>query len=211
MRSATRASHGSVAGMFVERTENSVVLHGVSWSTYAELDRARGQSSRPRLAYLDGDLELIMPGRDHERWKTILARLLEAYADEMGVALDGYGSTTFRRRSREAGLEADECYYIGDHTESNEEPPHLALEVSASRSGVNKLEIYRRLEVAEVWLWEKAQIHVYRLWGGEYRRRPRSVCLPELDLDDLVRRILGAKPGKQTETVRTFRKSLRKG
>lgn len=193
----------------MEATEHGFVLYGVPWSTYEELDRARGEKSRPRLAYLDGNLELIMPGRNHDKWKTLLGRLLETYALERDIELDGYGSTTFRRRAKAAGLEPDECYYLGDYSDDNDDPPHLAIEVAASRSGVNKLEIYRRLEVPEVWLWERDKIHVYRLWGGEYRSRPRSVCLPDFDLEDAFRRVTNAKR-KHTTLVREYLQWLRK-
>ena len=118
-----------------------------------------------------------MPGDDHELWKKLLARFLEAYAEETEASLNGFGSTTYRDRAKRAGLEADECYFIGG-SGMPRGVPALALEVSASRSVINKLEIYRRLGISEVWLWENTEIHVYRLWGGEYRRRPRSTCFP---------------------------------
>ncbi len=196
--------------MHLERTaECSFVLYGVPWSTYEELDRARGDNRRPRIAYLDGNLELIMPGRKHEVWKSVLARLLTVYAEEVELALNAFGSTTYRDRPKAAGLESDECYLIGEDGDVAR-VPDLALEVSASRSGVNKLEIYRRLGVKEVWLWEHEQILVYRLSGDEYRRLKRSVAIRDIDLDDLARRVVATPPQQQLRVMQTYRKWLQR-
>ena len=189
---------------------NGFVLRGVRWATYVELDRARGvDNASPRLSYLDGVLEVMVTSPEHELRKTLLRRFLEAYAEVAEIALNGFGSMTFQDRAKEAGLEPDECYFIGKAS-PREEPADLAIEIDWSRSSVNKLEIYRRLGVLEVWLWENDQIEVYRLWGGEYRRRPRSVCMRELDLHDLARRVVATDPSKQTETVRAYRKWLQR-
>jgi Uma2 family endonuclease len=193
--------------MYVERTDEcSFVLYGVPWSLYEEFDRARGESSHPRLAYLDGNLEIIMPGVDHELWKKRLARLLEAYAEETEVLVTGLGSTTYRQRLKRAGLEADECYMLGDDPDLRG-IPDLAIEVCASRSGVNKLEIYLRLGFKEVWMLEDERLVIYRLRGDEYRKRTRSVCFPELDVADLARRAFS--PLHQQKAVVAFRKWLR--
>jgi Uma2 family endonuclease len=61
--------------------------------------------------------------------------------------------------------------------------PHLAIELQWSRSAVNKLEIYRRLGVREVWLWKRPNViavHVFR--RGAWREVPRSPRFPDLDL-----------------------------
>jgi Uma2 family endonuclease len=194
--------------MHMERTaECSFMLYGVPWSTYEELDRARGERSRPRLAYLDGNLEIIMPGVDHELRKKRLARLLEAYAEETEILVTGLGSTTYRQRLKRAGLEADECYTLGEDPDLRA-IPDLAIEVSASRSGVNKLEIYLRLGFKEVWMLEDERLVIYRLRGEEYRARTRSVCFPALDIADLERRVFGT--GHQQKAVATYRKWLRR-
>jgi len=44
-----------------------------------------------RLTYLEGTLEIMSPSEDHETLKKLVARLLEAWADETGTDLHGYG------------------------------------------------------------------------------------------------------------------------
>ena len=82
--------------------------------------------------------------------------------------------------------------------------------ISASRSGISKLDSYRRLGVPEVWLWERQQIQVYRLTAGDYRRRTQSVCMRGIDLEDLAVRVVNTPRTKQMDSVRSYRKWLRK-
>src|SRR5262245_1860672 len=98
------------------------VLNGVSWEQYEALCAAFEDQAGLRMTYCEGTLELMSPGPTHESVKTTLARLIEAYADEMQIALNGYGSTTFRKRARKRGLEPDECYLIGTITAADEVP-----------------------------------------------------------------------------------------
>ena len=51
---------------------------------------------------------------------------------------------------------------------------------------MNKLEIYRRLGVREVWIWRRGQIQVHALRGDEYEPLPASEVLPGIDLDELA-------------------------
>jgi Uma2 family endonuclease len=54
------------------------------------------------------------------------------------------------------------------------------------RSGLDKLEIYRKLGVREVWRYRRGKLTVHLLAGTRYQVAPRSAILPELDLDELV-------------------------
>jgi len=66
------------------------------------------------MTYLEGVLELMSPSRDHAGIKTYFARLLEIYALERGLPLNGYGSTTFRKRAKERGLDVPEVWFWED-------------------------------------------------------------------------------------------------
>lgn len=57
---------------------------------------------------------------------------------------------------RERGAEPDECYVFGE--DPDPERPDLAIEVIWISGGMNKLEIYRALGVAEVWHWRRGRI-----------------------------------------------------
>ena len=183
--------------------DHRVVLHGVSWEQYEAILAIRGDEGGTRLTYLQGELEIMTPSRQHETLKTLFGRLLEAYAEEAGIELNGAGSWTIRSAPKERGLEPDECYVIGDR---ETEVPDIALEVVWTSGLVDKMEVYRGLGVREVWVWRKGRIDVNLLRGDRYERAARSELLPGLDLE-LLATFLGRRD--QTTAVREFRAVLR--
>ena len=147
----------------------------------------------------------MSPSDSHESIKKRLARLLEAWAEEEDVELDGYGSWTVTDRLKEVGAEADECYLVGSRAPGKK--PDLAIEVNWSTHGVDKLEVWRRLGVPEVWVWEEGTLRVFRLnTAGNYSRGKRSKLLPRLDLQ-LLAHFVGER--NQLLAVKAFRAALR--
>jgi len=126
--------------------DQHVVLRVMSWQDYEVLLAIRGERSGVRMYYLDGEIEIVSATKIHEGRKKTLARLLELWAMESGVALNGFGSWTLKAEFREAGAEPDECYIVGDPDKA---VPDLAIEVEWSRAtGLSKQEIYLRLGFA---------------------------------------------------------------
>lgn len=184
--------------------DQRVILHDVSWKEFELLLAIRGDRAGVRMTYLEGDLELTSPSMSHEGIKTTIGRIVEAYAMELGLVLEGFGSWTLKNAPRERGLEPDECYILGS---AAKERPDLAIEVIWTSGGLDKLEVYRGLGVPEVWLWRAGEIEVHLLHGERYEPAGRSLLLPELDLGLVARCIREAE--SQTEAVKTFLASLR--
>lgn len=164
---------------------DQLITMRVSWPQFESFLRIRRESASPRIAYLDGVLELRAPSQAHEGIKSRIGRLLELWAALEGVAVSPYGSTTLKKRRGNAGAEPDECYVVGRSQMSS--VPDIAIEVNWSRSGLDKLEVYERLGVPEVWLWEDERISVFGLNPSGYARRKKSTFLPTLDLEWLAR------------------------
>ena len=183
--------------------DQRLIMHGVAWSGYEAQLALRGDAPVPRVAYLDGAMELMSPSRDHERLKSYLGCLIEAYALERGIDLSPYGSWTLRSGPKGSGLEPDECYVIG--AEQRAERPDLAVEVVWTSGGLDKLEIYQRLGVPEVWTWRDGAITIHVLRDGAYRSTEHSDQLPGIDV-----RLLGSFLDHPTamQAVRAFRKAL---
>jgi Uma2 family endonuclease len=125
---------------------------------------------------------------------------------ERNIDLRGFGSTTWRKESGLAGLEADECYKLGKL-----EPggfPDIAIEVSVSRERLNKLAIYARLGVKEVWRWKPsaAQVIVCRWVVDQYEEQSRSGLLPDLDLTTLAKFVRVGE--NQTQLIKAYRATL---
>ncbi|MEE8586564.1 MAG: Uma2 family endonuclease [Acidobacteriota bacterium] len=176
------ASVTTSLGEHVPTADQRVVTNGVLWQQYEAQLTLRGDRSVPRIAYLEGALELMSPSKDHERIKSYIGCLIEAYALERGIDLSPYGSWTLKRAPRQAGLEPDECYLVGDQ---GKDTPDLAIEVVWTSGGIDKLEIYRRLGVGEVWVWKDSRIEVHVLREQRYQRMDNSALLPDLDLEFL--------------------------
>jgi Uma2 family endonuclease len=162
--------------------DHRVVMGGVTWESYQKVLAIRGDGSRPRMAYLDGALELMTTSEDHERIKNFITRLAEMVMLEAGIKYVPYGEWTMRDELKAVGIEADECYRLGaDQTRGRW--PDLALEVIWTSGGIDKLEAYRRIGVREVWFWEPTSaITAYVLRDDTYQRQATSEQLHGIDL-----------------------------
>jgi len=184
--------------------EQRFVLRNVAWHVYVALhDSLEFAGSGVRMTYLEGALEFMSPSETHEDYKTIIARLLEAFAEESDLDLNGRGSTTFREEPKERGLEPDECYSVGPFTGR----PDLALEVEVSNPLLDKLKVYEGLGIREVWVWRRTRLFVHALGPAGYATVEQSLVLPGIDLallSSFVR--LGES---QTRLVKAYRAALR--
>src|SRR5262249_9709447 len=136
--------------------EVRVVFSGVSWDRYLGLDKKLGdERPGPRLYYLEGQLEIMTTSNEHERVKTWIGDFLADYFLEIEVEIMPRGQASMRLR--EAGAEPDESWCIG----KDKEFPDLVLEIALSSGGVNKLEIYRRFGISEVWIWKRGKLEIY--------------------------------------------------
>ncbi len=184
--------------------DQRVHLQGMSWQVYEALLAWRGESSAIRMTYLEGVLELMTPSIDHEGLKKRLARLVEAWADETGAPLEGFGSWTIKDPSVERGAEPDECYILGDPR--GRSAPDVAIEVVWTGGGISKLEVYRKLRVREVWIWQAGRLHFHLLRGETYVVSARSELLPAFD-PALACRCMAAE--SQIAAVKMLRDALR--
>jgi Uma2 family endonuclease len=159
--------------------------------------RELGDSRGTRLAYDRGRLEIISPSNLHEDVTAIARRLIEAYADAVGINVQSLRSWTLDRDDLEKAIEPDECYYIQNFlaiaSKKNldlavDPPPDLAIEVEISRSMLPKQPIYEALGVPEVWRYDGKRFAILlRGSAGGYAESRQSLCLPDLPIDEFNR------------------------
>ena len=53
---------------------------------------------------------------------------------------------------------------------------------SLRSGGLDKLAVYKKLGIREVWFWKNRRFEVYHLRGEEYQKMQQSELLPNLDL-----------------------------
>lgn len=188
--------------------DHFVYLH-VDWQGYEQLLAMRGESSVPRITYINGLAELMSPSRYHEIDKKRFARLLEAWSEIANVPLEGYGSWTLKDEEADRGAEADECYTVRRLAKSDDDRPDIAIEVVWTSGGINKLEVYRKLGVREVWFYERGTLRFFALRreAGDdiYRDISASEILPQLPT--LLLLACMQEPD-QTSAVRALRAAL---
>jgi Uma2 family endonuclease len=161
-----------------------IVLPGATWADYQRLLELRGDRSVPRIRYLEGSLEIMSPSRDHEALKSMIGQLVEVWCLEHGIEFSAYGSWTLEDKAAERGAEADECYVFGEVLDPVR--PDLAIEVIWTSGGLDKLDLYRKLAVREVWFWRRGKLTAYVLRGDSYQEVTGSEVLPGIDLAQLA-------------------------
>jgi len=187
----------------VEDPDQRVILSGIDWWQFESFLALRGDRAGVRVTYLEGQLEIMSPSQTHELLAKLIARLLEAYADEKEIVFEGYKSMTIRNAPKERGIEPDECYSVGGRKDS----PDLAVEVIWTHGGLDKLDVYRGLGVREVWIWKKDGLKAYELRGNAYVEISQSVAIPGLT-PSFILQFLDCDT--QTVAVRKMRSALRK-
>lgn len=186
--------------------ERRFLLTDVPWTTYVSLRDAL-DTARVQMTYLAGSLELMSPSELHEEESKLIARLLEAWAEEYDIDLRGFKSATFRSEANVRGVEPDECYSLGPKLK--DAPPQIAVEVVISNPLLDKLDVYAGLGVEEVWIWHSPSHNFagHRLVAGRYEMAVTSQLLPALDLGLLASFVRSGE--NHTALVKSYRVALR--
>ncbi|MEJ7871513.1 MAG: Uma2 family endonuclease [Rubrobacteraceae bacterium] len=197
-----------------EREEHRILLHNASWETYERLLAEREERRSPRFFYDRGVLEILSPSAEHDGVSRVIAALVELLAEEADTDLFNAGSTTFKREDLARGFEPDECFYFGGNAgrvrelvagkgnidlDAGDPAPDLVVEVDIASPSLDKLPIYARLGVREVWrhAGNPGRLAVLALAdpgsaGGEearYAEALESACLPGATGEALTRLI----------------------
>jgi Uma2 family endonuclease len=151
---------------------------GVSWDEFVAFTKHKRDAQR--VTYLDGELEVMSPGMDHEAVRSLIGMLLERYFCELGVEFAAVGSWLQRIKALRIGIEPDESYIFAS-TARGRRHVDLAIEVIATSGSTRKLEVYRRLGVPEVWFWIRGSITIYERRRRGYAPVPRSRFVPGLE------------------------------
>jgi Uma2 family endonuclease len=195
-----------------------VVLRDVSWDLYESLLKEIGDQ-HVLITYDNGSMELMSPLPEHEKWKKVIARLIEAFTEELNIPMAGLGSTTYRRRDLAKGLEPDECYYIQHEAQvrgkkkldlHSDPPPDLVVEIDISHRDVDREPIYAALGVPELWRFDGRQLRAMRLTAdGRYEVVDSSVAIPGRKVADLEPFLRMLPATDQTTMIRAFRRWVR--
>ena len=198
--------------------EERIVLRNVSWETY---ERLVEEIDNPdiRLVYDDGLLEIMSPRERHDHFKELLGRLLDVLTEELDMTYRSTGSTTWRRKAKKKGIEADSSYYLTNAPKvrgkrevdlKSDPPPDLAIEVENTTSALNQLRIYAALGVPEVWRYDGETLTIHALQpNGRYAEQSHSQFLPKQATEKIVEWLGKCDDFDETPWVKEFRRWVR--
>jgi Uma2 family endonuclease len=198
----------------------SLLLPDVDWQTYSRLLRVFAERPAVRLTYDRGVLEIMSPLLEHDIDGRLLGRFVTTMTEELGLPVLSAGSTTFRRRKRRRGLEADESFWIANEPRVRgkrrinlrvDPPPDLAIEVDVTRSSLDRMGIYAALAVPEVWRLDGPQsltFHVLQS-DGAYAAATNSLSFPQVTPSDLLGFLALRGQMDENAIVRQFRAWVR--
>lgn len=168
------------------RGEKRVVFNHLSWLSYQQILQAIGENNRAHLFYDRGTLEITMPLEEHEFYRELIGRFIYFLVSELGLKIKSMGSTTLAREDLERGAEPDNAYYIQNQAKvlgkrinlTEDPPPDLVVELDITHTDINKLALYARLGVPELWRFNGQIWRIYRLENGVYQEEEFSATFP---------------------------------
>jgi Uma2 family endonuclease len=194
--------------------EQRVVLHNIGWNTYERLLADHENNSAPRLTYDRGELEIMSPSPEHEKFNRRIAQLVLAVAEELGREAEDLGSTTFRREDLERGFEPDSCFYIQNEEQVRgkdridlavDPPPDLVIEIDITSPSFSKLPIYAQMDVPEVWRYHGERMTILVLEASDYAETADSIVLPPFTSAVLTDFVEKSKSMKRTAWLKEVR------
>jgi Uma2 family endonuclease len=206
-------------GTVVTSPEQRVVLRSVSWDTYEHILSDHLERSAPRFTYDRGVLEIMSPSSEHEIYNRTISLLVEVIAEEINLDVENLGSTTFKRKDLKRGFEPDSCFYIQNAERirgklkidlKNDPPPDLVIEIDITSFSIDKLPIYAKLGITEIWRYDGKQLAILKLEGRHYVEQKESVALPSLRSETLSQLMDASKSMKRTEWLQMVRRESRK-
>ncbi len=95
--------------MIATNRADRVLLYSISYSQFENILKDLGEHRAARVAYDNGTLEIMTPLPEHEYYKEVIGTAVQDIAEELDLNYESLGSTTWRRESRMAGVESDNC------------------------------------------------------------------------------------------------------
>lgn len=194
--------------------EQRVLLNNISWQTFETLLAEMGDNRASRLAYDQGQLEIMTPLMPHEHWNRLIERLIFVLAEELNLEIYPTGSTTFKLLNQARGAEPDSSFYIQNAARvtgkrgidlTQDPPPDLVVEIDITSSSLNRFQIYAGLGVPELWRYDERELQIYQLREQQYFPCDRSATFAALPLTEIPRFLEESQKVGVVAMIRSFR------
>ncbi|MCU0565608.1 MAG: Uma2 family endonuclease [Oculatellaceae cyanobacterium Prado106] len=193
-----------------------IQLQDVNWTEFEAILDELGDRHSTRIAYFEQVLEIRMPLPKHEKAKVLIGDMVKILLEELDIENEGFGSSTFKRADRAAGIEPDECFYIENAAAmigkerldlTLDPPPDLAIEVDVTSK--TSLSAYQALGVPELWRFEDGCLRISVLHKGQYQDALTSPHFPQIDVVGLVSEGVGrSQTESRSQILKAFRQTI---
>lgn len=168
-----------------------VTIPNITWLEFESILEELGEKRRTRIAYSNSTLEIMVPLLDREIPKDLISDIVKILLKSAGRRYEPFGSTTFKGEGA-AGVEPDACFYILNYQRMigrrrllpDDPPPDLAIETDVTSK--TKIDAYKIIGVAEVWVYDSGRLLIYLLQDGEYVESDMSPNFPEIAIAQLI-------------------------
>jgi Uma2 family endonuclease len=173
--------------------EQRVVLPSITWQKFEQILSELPPDRLIRLTYHRGKLEMMTPVAEHDRCQKLLDSLILVLADELDRPIEVIAPVLIKSPELDIATEPDACYYLsqGKHRDADpssdriqihlpaDSPPDLLVEVALTQTKLDKIPLYTRLAIPEVWRYIttagenvlKGKLEIYYLQGD-----PSGIC-----------------------------------
>jgi Uma2 family endonuclease len=182
--------------------DSVLIQHDVTWNDYEELLEAVGEASGLRISFVDGTLQIMTLSQRHEKYSTLIERMVDRLSSFLRVKVLFYGSATMRKKQKQKVDEPDACFYVQnaslvgtkDEIDFNTDPPpDVVVEIDLHHDSISKFPIYAALGVPEFWRYEGNVLTIYHLIEEQYQPSEASQSLPLLT-SSILTEFLGRIP-----------------
>jgi Uma2 family endonuclease len=206
------------ASWTVQKTTERFLLYNVPWEGYQSFLQVLAESA-VRLTYNQGTLELMRGSFLRERYKVLVARIVNVLTEERETGVVAMGSTTFNREALECGVDPDLSYYfsnagkITDWDRINldvDPPPDLVVEIGLTNEARGRLRIFAALKAPEVWRFDGERLEVLKFQAaGDYQVIPQSEIFPWVSMEGVARFLRDSSIGDDNRWAKAFRRWVR--
>lgn len=193
-------------------------LEGVSWDEYERLLEDLADWPGMRVSYDHGRVEIMSPSFQHEKYIGFFSGMGRVLSEEMDLAVEAAGATTYKQELLLKGSEGDESFYVknADAIIGRNEidldvdpPPDVVIEVDITSESLSKFPIYAAFGVPEIWRYDGNQARIYHLVHDDYVEAPVSISFPCLTARAMTEFLDRSKTEGQSAALAAFRKSIR--
>jgi Uma2 family endonuclease len=167
---------------------------GVQWGQYEQLLTDLGETSRVRIFYDQGRMEIRSPLPAHEKPIKVLHTLITTLRDTLDIDIESLGSSTLKEELTSKGAEPDNSFYVQnaaavigkeDLDLQHDPPPDIVIESDLTSSSLDRFAIYAGLGVSEIWRVFNRRVEFWQLNNHDYSEVNTSRAFPFLNVEIL--------------------------